>query len=47
MPRGHLHNKFSISAQSEHFDFSSNGGLISDISEKSKSSDRADIKNVF
>ena len=37
--RGHLRNEFSISDQSEPFDFSRNDGLISDVSEKSKSSD--------
>ena len=45
-PRGHLHNKFSMSAQSEHFDFSWNDSLISNSSEKLKSSDWADIENL-
>ena len=45
--RDHLYNKFSISTQSEHFDFS----LISDIwpsfHEKSKSLDRANIEKLL
>ena len=43
---GYLHNKFSMSAKSEHFNFS----LISDVRPsfhgKLKCSDQADIKNV-
>ena len=46
LQRSHLHNKFSISAQSEHFDFSGNDSIISDFSEKSKCSDCAGIENT-
>ena len=47
LQRSHLHNKFSISAQSEHFNFLGNDSIISDFSEKSKCSDWADIENLL